>query len=96
MKYLIDDAMTQTVSVRELRDHLSEYLRAVEAGATVLVTSHNRPVVRIVAAESPPEGLPEIPGVRWSANKPRLSRPITECPINDGEPLSDWVIANRR
>lgn len=88
--------MSQTVSVRELRDHLSEYLRSVEAGATVIVTSHNRPVARLVAAEAPPEGLPEIPGVRWSAGKPTLSRPVDECPINDGEPLSDWVIANRR
>jgi prevent-host-death family protein len=88
--------MTQTVSVRELRDHLSEYLRAVETGATLVVTSHNRPVARIVMAEAPPEGLPEIPGVRWSAEKPRLSRPLAECPVNDGEPLSDWVIANRR
>jgi prevent-host-death family protein len=96
MKFSDNDAMTQTVSVRELRDHLSEYLRSVEAGATVVVTSHNRPVVRIVAAEPPPEGLPEIPGVRWSADRPKLSRPLTECPINDGEPLSDWVIANRR
>lgn len=96
MKYAIDDAMTQTVSVRELRDHLSEYLRAVETGATVLVTSHNRPVVRIIAAEAAPEGLPEIAGVRWSSNRPKLSRPVAECPINDGEPLSDWVIANRR
>jgi len=88
--------MTQTVSVRELRDHLSEYLRAVETGATLVVTSHNRPVARLVAAEPPPEGLPEIPGVRWSAGKPRLSKPISERPINMGEPLSDWVIANRR
>jgi prevent-host-death family protein len=96
MKYAEHDAMPQTVSVRELRDHLSEYLRSVEAGATVLVTSHNRPIVRIVAAQQAPEGLPEVPGVRWSANRPRLSRPVDECPINDGEPLSDWVIANRR
>ena len=96
MKYPSDDAMTQTVPVRELRDHLSEYLRAVEAGATVLVTSHNRPVVRIVAAEGPPEGLPEIPGVRWAKAKGKLSRPVAERPANPGEPLSDWVIANRR
>ena len=88
--------MTETVSVRELRDHLSEYLRAVENGTTLVVTSHNRPVARIVTAEAPPEGMPEIPGVRWAAGKPRLSKPISERPVNTGEPLSDWVIANRR
>lgn len=96
MKYTVNDAMPQTVSVRELRDHLSDYLRSVEAGATVLVTSHNRPVARIVAAEAPPEGLPEIPGVRWAKAKGKLSRPVAERPVNTGEPLSDWVIANRR
>lgn len=96
MKYPQSDAMTQTVSVRELRDHLSEYLRAVETGATVLVTSHNRPVARIVTAEAPPEGLPEIPGVRWAKAKGKLSRAVAERPVNTGEPLSDWVIAHRR
>jgi prevent-host-death family protein len=88
--------MIQTVSVRELRDHLSEYLRCVEAGATVVVTSHNRPVARIVTAEPPPEGLPEIPGVRWAKAKAKLSAPVASRPVNTGEPLSDWVIANRR
>lgn len=88
--------MTQTVSVRELRDHLSEYLRAVETGATLVVTSHNRPVARLVAAEAPPDGLPEIPGVRWAKSKGKLSGPVSSRPVNTGEPLSDWVIANRR
>lgn len=88
--------MTRTVSVRELRDHLSEYLHTVEAGETLIVTSRRQPVARIVPATSAPEGLPEIPGVRWASGKPRLSRPVSECPVNTGEPLSDWVIANRR
>ena len=88
--------MTETVSVRELRDHLSEYLRSVENGATVLVTSHNRPVARLVAAEPPPEGMPEIPGVRWAKGKGKLSKPVSSRPVNTGEPISDWVIANRR
>ena len=88
--------MTQSVSVRELRDHLSEYLHAVESGETVIVTSRQRPVARIIAAEAPPPGLPEIPGVRWAKDRQTLTRPVSECPVNDGEPLSDWIIANRR
>jgi prevent-host-death family protein len=88
--------MTQRVSVRELRDHLSEYLQAVETGETLIVTSRQRPVARIVAVGEPPEGLPAIPGVRWARKRQDLSRPVSECPVNDGETLSDWVIANRR
>jgi prevent-host-death family protein len=36
------------VKIAELKDHLSEHLRAVEAGAEILVTDRNRPIARIV------------------------------------------------
>ncbi|MBI5014273.1 MAG: type II toxin-antitoxin system prevent-host-death family antitoxin [Deltaproteobacteria bacterium] len=34
-------------SVRELKEHLSRYLRAVEAGEPVVITRHSRPVARL-------------------------------------------------
>lgn len=34
----------ETVSVRELRQHLSRYLRRVKAGERLVVTERNRPV----------------------------------------------------
>lgn len=37
------------VSVRELKDHLSECLRRVQNGEAVTVTDHGRPVVALVA-----------------------------------------------
>lgn len=40
--------------------------------------------------------LPSMPGVRWKTQRPDLSKPIAERPVNLGEPLSDWVVANRR
>jgi prevent-host-death family protein len=36
------------VKIAELKDRLSEHLRAVEAGAEVIVTDRNRPIARIV------------------------------------------------
>ena len=39
-----------TVGIDELRRRLSELIREVEGGATVLVTRHNRPVVQLTAA----------------------------------------------
>jgi len=35
------------VKIAELKDHLSEYLRAVENGAEVTVTDRSRPIARI-------------------------------------------------
>ena len=41
-------ARTAGVPVRILKDRLSEYLRAVESGATVVVTSHGRALADLV------------------------------------------------
>jgi len=38
----------KTVKIAELKDKLSEHLRAVENGAEVLVTDRNRPIARLV------------------------------------------------
>ena len=35
-------------SVRELKDHLSDYLRRVENGEEIIVTSHRRPIAKLV------------------------------------------------
>lgn len=43
------------VSVRELKNHLSEYLRRAAAGEEVVVTSHARPIARLCALPAPPE-----------------------------------------
>lgn len=39
------------VPIRALKDRLSEYLRRVEAGETVVVTDHGRPVAEIVRVD---------------------------------------------
>jgi prevent-host-death family protein len=38
----------QSVGIRELKTHLSEYMRQVKAGQTIVITEHGRPVGRIV------------------------------------------------
>ena len=35
-------------SIRELKAHLSEYVRLASAGETVTITIHNRPAAQIV------------------------------------------------
>lgn len=41
------------VGVRELRDKLSRHLADVQAGRTVTVTDHGRPIARIVPVQRP-------------------------------------------
>lgn len=41
------------VKIAELKDRLSEHLRAVEKGAEVVVTDRNRPIARIVPLLQP-------------------------------------------
>lgn len=38
----------KTVKIAELKNHLSEHLRAVEAGNELVVTDRNRPIARIM------------------------------------------------
>jgi prevent-host-death family protein len=40
------------VKIAELKNHLSEHLRAVERGAEIEVTDRNRPIARLVPALS--------------------------------------------
>jgi len=42
------------VKIAELKDHLSEHLRAVERGAEVVVTDRSRPIARITQVQTPP------------------------------------------
>ena len=43
------------VSVRNLKDHLSEYLRRVQNGQAVTVTDHGRPVAALVPLKRKPD-----------------------------------------
>lgn len=49
-----------SVKIADLKDRLSEHLRAVEQGAEVLVTDRNRPIARIVPV-SPTVGIELMP-----------------------------------
>jgi prevent-host-death family protein len=45
--------MEPGVNIRELKTHLSKYLRKVKEGQTVLITERGKPIGRII-----PEGIP--------------------------------------
>lgn len=62
------------VSIRELKSHLSKYLRQAQAGQTIKITSHRKVVARIVGMpEMPSKGIARLVNsgaATWSGGKP--------------------------
>lgn len=89
-----------SINVRELKTHLSEYLRRAERGETVTVTSHGRVVAQIVPpfeqTRSAVETLRDQPWIEpGKLDLPALglSAPI-EWP-DDGPSFSDLLADDR-
>lgn len=84
--------------VRELKDHLSEYLRRVRRGERVVVTDRGRPVAALVAL---PQGeaaelawdLVDRGVGDWSGGKPRG---LAEPPRLAGRRAEEVVLEDRR
>lgn len=86
----------QTVGVRELKSSLSEYLRRIAGGESILVTDRGKPVARLVPPDLP-AGIVQLMRegrLQWSGRKPDLSRP--RVVLGPGKTLSDYVIEDRR
>jgi len=78
----LDVAMTR-VKIAELKDHLSEHLRAVEAGGEIEVMDRNRPIARIAPIRK------DGPRIRLLPAKRRLSRADREP-----QPSADWPVGS--
>lgn len=88
--------MPQT-GVRDLKIHLSAYLRKVEAGQTVVITKHGKPIGRIMpvgqSTETQIETLSQAGLIAW--NRQRLE-PLTPVAQARGEhAVSDLLLADR-
>ncbi len=89
------------VSIRQLKDRLSEHLRAVGKGRSIIVTSHRKPVARL----SPVPGEPAV-GVQkliqegratWNGKKPRGLAPRARARTSrPGKSVADMVLEDRR
>lgn len=76
-----------TVKIAELKDHLSAHLRAVEAGAEIVVTDRNRPIARIVPVTPPAPGVTLRPPTREFAEVRDRVRTPAEWSISSTELL---------
>lgn len=70
----------RNVGVRELKTHLSEYLRQVKAGRTIVITERGREVGRLVPAahsrEERLQGMLQAGLLAWSGKKLKPMAPV--------------------
>lgn len=85
------------VAIRELKAGLSRLIAQAQAGEVIEVTSHNRPVARIVGipaqGESGLRALVAAGGVAWRGGKPSLAPPLVLSAA--GTPVSRLVLEDR-
>ena len=83
--------------VRELRARLSTYLRRVEAGNSVTITKHGRPVGRIVPVAmsigSGLEALKQAGLIAWDGNKLQPMEPVAQA--EEDQTVADLLLEDR-
>ncbi|MCD8515982.1 MAG: type II toxin-antitoxin system prevent-host-death family antitoxin [Burkholderiaceae bacterium] len=85
------------VSVRELKASLSHVLSLAQRGEIIEVTSHNKPIARVMGIPKDTEvGLSRliaVGGLTWGGGKPKLASPIAL--VSGGKTLSKMVLEDR-
>jgi prevent-host-death family protein len=89
--------METRVGIRELKSRLSEYLRQVKSGATLLITEHGNPVGRITpihaSMDDRLEELIQAGIVAWSGN--RLGKIVPVASTREDQMVSDLLLEDR-
>jgi prevent-host-death family protein len=82
-------------NIRELKAHLSQYVRRAEQGETVKIKAHSREVARLMPPQPRPDisDLQNLIGLRWAGGKP-LGLSGERLPA--GKTLSEAIIEDRR
>ena len=94
------------VRIRELKSHLTHYLRAVRRGSAITVTAHGRPIARLMPISPQGEAAltPEVEKrmgklaadgfLTWGGGASQIPEPVAN---NQGARLlSDLIVEDRR
>jgi prevent-host-death family protein len=85
------------IGIRELKSKLSECVREVKAGWTIIVTDHGQPVARIIpeglSLRERVDGLRKAGAIAWSGRRLRPARPAGK--IRSTKTVADLIIENR-
>ena len=89
--------METTVGIRDLKARLSEYMRQVKSGQSLLITEHGKPVGRILpvggSLEDRLEALRKAGLVEWSGKKLRRIKPPA---VNHSDKLVSDIVVELR
>jgi len=85
------------VGIRELKAHLSECVRAVKDGGTVVVTEHGRPVARLIPEPASLRdrmlALARAGEIAWNGQPFKPRGPVAR--VKGPRTLADLVVAER-
>ena len=85
------------IGIRELKSTLSECVREVRAGRTIVVTDHGQPVARIIpetlSLRDRVDALRKAGAVAWSGRRLRAARPAGN--VQGAKTVADLVVENR-
>ena len=85
------------VAVRELKSSLSRVLSLAQGGEVIEVTSHNKPIARILGIpQQSDEGLRRLlasGSLSWSGGKPEFSPPLELA--GSGKSVSQILLEDR-
>jgi len=86
------------VGVRELKSRLSEYLRRVKQGETLIITEHGKPVGRLIpqgqSLDERLEALRQAGLIRWSGRKLSPMKPLAR--LRGKKTIAEIIIEDRR
>ena len=86
------------VGKRELKSKLSECVREVRSGGTIVVTEHGRPVARMIADASSLrerlEVLTNAGGILWSGRRLQPTKPLARV-RSRRKTVADLISENR-
>jgi prevent-host-death family protein len=75
--------MQTSTGIRELKTHLSHYLRRVQAGEIIIITDRGRPIGQLVPYhQTVEERLAQLQAsglIEWSGEHPDTAAPVAEA-----------------
>jgi prevent-host-death family protein len=85
------------VGIRELKATLSECVREVKSGRTIVVTEHGQPVARLIpegiSLRERVEALRKVGAIAWSGRRLRPAKPVGK--VRGAKTVADLIVENR-
>jgi prevent-host-death family protein len=85
------------IGIRELKATLSECVREVKSGRTIVVTDHGQPVARIIpeaiSLRERVDALKNAGAIAWSGRRLRRTKPAGK--VRGDKTVADLIIENR-